>query len=141
MIKNLTNLEISKKLKKIGFEAETLFYWTKAPKLTKLDKDRYIIALANKADFSEEEQMYPAYHLGNLIEALPVYIEKNEKIYHFVLFKDLLGYYATSLKLDCDNIQLDDYIFEFYDHDKSLTDTASRLLLELIEAGIINFKK
>ena len=123
MIKNLTNLEISKKLKRIGFEAETLFYWTKAPKLTELDKDRYVIALANKTDFSEEKQTFPAYHLETLLEALPK-INKQE----YLLCSGGIVY-------------LNDYISVGKEKNESLADTAGRLLIELFEAGIINFKK
>ncbi len=82
-----------------------------------------------------------SYDLETILDALPARIEKNEKMYDLLLCHNILGYYATSLKLDYDNIQLDDYIFELYDHDKSLADTAGRLLIELFEAGIINFKK
>ena len=138
-----TNLEISKKLKKIGFEAETFFFWTKAPKLTELDKDRYVIALANKADFSEEEQMYPAYHLETLIEALPSVIEREgsgNNIY-FKMNKNRVWYENSC---NCDSSEYCPVnIYYRIDRQKneSLADTAGKMLIKLFEAGIINFKK
>ena len=118
-----TSYEISKKLKEIGFEAETFFFWTKAPKLTKTDEDRYVIALANKTDFFEEKQTFPAYHLETLLEALPK-INKQE----YLLCSGGIVY-------------LNDYISVGKEKNESLADTAGRLLIELFEAGIINFKK
>ena len=120
MIKNLTNLEISKKLKRIGFEAETLFYWTKAPKLTELDKDRYVIALANKTDFSEEKQTFPAYHLETLLEALPK-INKQE----YLLCSGGIVYLN------------DDYISVGKEKNESLADTAGKMWLMLKEKGLV----
>ena len=139
-----TNLEISKKLKKIGFEDSYIYAWysdseglpwiqeIQHAKPTAVNKYREEVKLTFTA---------PAYDLETILDALPARIEKNEKMYDLLLRHNILGYYATSLKLDYDNIQLDDYIFELYDHDKSLADTAGRLLIELFEAGIINFKK
>ena len=126
-----TNFEISKKLKEIGFEAETDIYWYC------YDNGQ---AMRHVAD-ADGKGNVKSYDLETILDALPARIEKNEKLYDLLLRHNILGYYATSLKLDYDNIQLDDYIFELYDHDKSLADTAGRLLIELFEAGIINFKK
>jgi len=138
-----TNFEISKKLKEIGFEARTLFYWTKAPKFAETDLDIDIIAsVSENRKWQLVKNNIPSYDLETLIEALPASIKKNEKMYHLLLHCNVLGYYTTSLDLDYDNIQLlDDYMFELYKHDESLADTAGRLLIKLFEAGIINFKK
>ena len=139
-----TSYEISKKLKEAGFEDSYIYAWysdleglpwiqeIQHAKPTAVNKYREEVKLTFTA---------PAYDLETILDALPARIEKNEKLYDLLLRHNILGYYATSLKLDYDNIQLDDYIFELYDHDKSLADTAGRLLIELFEAGIINFKK
>lgn len=130
-----TSYEISKQLKEAGFEAQSSFFWCG------LDKDLIRIHISQSYSVPESFDKIKAYDLQTILDALPARIEKNEKLYDLLLRHNILGYYATSLKLDYDNIQLDDYIFELYDHDKSLTDTAGRLLIELFEAGIINFKK
>jgi hypothetical protein len=131
----LTSFEISKKLKEAGFEAQSSFFWCR------LDKDLIRIHISQSYSVPESFDKIKAYDLETILDALPARIEKNEKMYDLLLHHNILGYYATSLKLDYDNIQLDDYIFELYDYDKSLADTAGRLLIELFEAGIINFKK
>lgn len=115
MIKNLTNLEISKKLKKIGFKAETNFSWTK----------------------------YPAYHLETLIEALPSVIEREgsgNNIY-FKMNKNRVWYENSC---NCDSSEYCPVnIYYRIDRQKneSLADAAGKMLIKLYEAGIINFKK
>ena len=139
-----TSYEISKKLKEAGFEDSYIYAWySDSEGLPWIQEIQHAKPTAvNK--YREEVKLTfvaPAYDLETILDALPARIEKNEKMYDLLLRHNILGYYATSLKLDYDNIQLDDYIFELYDHDKSLADTAGRLLIELFEAGIINFKK
>lgn len=150
-----TNLEISKKLKEIGFDAETFFFWTKAPKLTKTDKDRYVIALANNVDISKENEMFPAYHLETLIEALPEQITTEFKHFdtnEFMEFEETLKIYKSGIRYshnedDIDYIRTNYGYYSTFDlnvnewEGESLADTAGRLLIQLSEAGIINFKK
>ena len=151
-----TNLEISKKLKEIGFRAETFFFWTKAPKLTKTDKDRYVIALANKVDISQENEMFPAYHLETLIEALPDSITreyKSRKDGTIRKFKEELLISKNAIWYRCYDIETSDdankywreYGYEknirIYSPDDSLANIAGKMLIKLYEAGIINFKK
>ena len=127
-----TSYEISKKLKEIGFEAETDFYWYCYDTGQEM---RHIADADGKGNVK-------AYDLETILNAFPAHIKtKKRKTYHFVLFKDVLGYYGTSCDLNYNNFQLYDNIFELYSHDKSLTNTAGRLLIELFEAGIINLNK
>lgn len=150
-----TNLEISKKLKEIGFDAETFFFWTKAPKLTKTDKDRYVIALANNVDISKENEMFPAYHLETLIEALPD--EITTKFKHcdtgeIEEFEETLKIYKRGISYSHNEDDRDWYrtnygYYSTFDLNvnewdgESLADTAGKMLIQLFEAGIINFKK
>ncbi len=124
MIKNLTNLEISKKLKEAGFEAETLFYWTKAPKFAETDLDIDIISLVSEnRKWQLVKSDIPSYDLETLLDALPK-INKQE----YLLCSGGIVY-------------LNDYILVGKEKNESLADTVGKLLIELFEAGIINFKK
>lgn len=135
-----TNLQISKKLKEIGFEAENDFYWVKwnegLPEL--VHKSEIMPALIEKV---------PAYDLETLIDALPKDIPAKQKYYSQFLFIQLadgpikIGYYEPCNEYR-GHYDMEESIFEsFREENESLADTAGRMLIKLHEAGIINFKK
>ena len=159
MIKNLTNLEISKKLKEAGFEAETLFYWTKAPKFAETDLDIDIISLVSEnRKWQLVKSDIPSYDLETLLDALPDFIirkYKNNNDGKVKEFKERLIIEKEQIRYSCDDIENADdsnYYFREYDYmsdicvfkkfdENSLADTAGKMLIKLYEAGIINFKK
>ena len=107
-----TNFEISKKLKEIGFNVETEYYWHDINGKTEL----HHVAREGLGD-------YKSYDLETLLEALPK-INKQE----YLLCSGGIVY-------------LNDYILVGKEKNESLADTAGRLLIKLFEAGLIKFNK
>ena len=68
-----TNLEISKKLKEIGFEAEFNFHYKATDPVNLYD--------SGYEDYREKN--YPAYDLETLLDALPTLLRKIKKIIFF----------------------------------------------------------
>ena len=130
-----TNLEISKKLKEIGFEAKTDKCWAKI-RNSKLDK--FSIRTLDFSIPANCDEWYPAYDLETLLDALPTnkhdfFIQFDEpiKIGSYEPCGEYRGHY-----------DMREGIFESCQKEnESLADTAGRLLIKLYEAGIINFKK
>ena len=71
---NTTNYEISKKLWKIGFKAETMCYWDNDSK-----ECQYWSIVPNEQDFT------PSYDLETILDALPPRIKVKGKVWHFEL--------------------------------------------------------
>ena len=158
-----TNLEISKKLKEIGFEAECSYLW--------FEKDQAIVShhgwihpineveRINKEAISyipENSKNYPAYDLETLLDALPKKI--TTKFKHFDTgeiyeFEETLKIYKSGISYSHNEDDIDWYrthygYYSTFDLSvnnseglKSLADTAGKLLIQLFEEGIINFKK
>ena len=116
-----TSYEISKKLKEAGFEAEADYNF--------IERNNQKAFLINIKELSSIEIMneigvfIKSYDLETLLYALPK-INKQE----YLLCSGGIVY-------------LNDYISVGKEKNESLADTAGRLLIELFEAGIINFKK
>ena len=106
-----TNFENSKKLAEIGFVGESETW--------KHDPDNFITG-----------QKYWSYDLETLLNALPVSIGEGE--YYLVISLTpsgaILSYGEGKFSAE-------------QEEDESLTDTAARLLIQLFEAGMINFNK
>ena len=117
-----TNLEISKKLKEIGFDAETEHYWHTINNKIEL----HHVARGGFGD-------YKSYDLETLIDALPKKIHDNLQLrvwfdeYNFIGYQNWDGFVPKLTIKQKEN--------------ESLADTAGRLIIKLFEAGIINFKK
>lgn len=124
-----TNLEISKKLKEIGFEAETDKCWAKI-RNSKLDE--FSLRALDFSILENCDQWYLAYYLETLIKALPKTYNKGDlKIWYyenkvFIVYQDRGGFIKKSIEKR---------------KNESLADAAGRLIIELSKAGIINFKK
>lgn len=144
----LTSYEISKKLKEAGFEAETDFYWYCYDKGQEM---RHIADADGKGNVK-------SYDLETILDALPDFIireyksKENGEVKEFKenlkINKDQIYYIYN----DIENADDANYYYQEYDYmsdicvfkkfdEKSLADTAGRLLIKLYEAGIINFKK
>jgi hypothetical protein len=79
----------------------------------------------------------PAYDLETILEALPETINKNFES-ELQLTKKEIGYYATEGHYEAGFAILLEVEKQQYE---SLADTAARLLLKLIEKGLLTFKK
>jgi len=130
-----TNLEISKKLKEIGFDAETEHYWHELNGKIKL----HHVAREGFGDYkSYDLETLLDNDLETLLDALPTnkhdfFIQFDEpiKIGSYEPCGEYRGHY-----------DMREGIFESCQKEnESLADTAGRLLIKLYEAGIINFKK
>lgn len=106
----VTNYEISKRLKELGFKAESVFTWT---------RDKKIFHIAEVDGYMETK----AYDLETILEALP----KNALYFEFGLKGNQF------LVKSCEDMV-------FQKKDESLADTAARLLIILIEKGLVEVK-
>jgi hypothetical protein len=123
-----TNLETSKKLKELGFEAETHLYW-------KNEKRIMSLVYHTSFDFPPPLNLVPAYDLETILEALPKSIEELGKLYFFDMTK--LDFVYSNM--------IDGDIEGCYYHNKkeneSLANTAGRLLIKLLEDNIIKLRE
>ncbi len=109
-----TNFEVSKKLKEIGFNVETEYYWHDINGKTEL----HHVAREGLGD-------YKSYDLETILDAL----KQTGKRIMIVVKSDIWGINFN-------------YEFNIYSKEnESLADTAGRLLIKLFEAGIVNFNK
>lgn len=118
----VTNYEISKKLKEIGFKAETEINWVE---YQKYDRDKEIITWHDDQRLETWEtvnSLCRAYDLETLISALPKSIIYIEESFHFREYSD--SYIAFSLSKV---------------GEESLADCAARMLILLYEKGLIKF--
>ena len=154
---NLTNLEISKKLKEIGFKADTLFYWTKVVKFKKTDPDIDCITIIYE---NEKWRLYktdvPSYDLETLLDALPDSITREYKSNEdgtIKEFKEEIVIEKNKRRYKCYDIETSDEANEYYREygyeqnisiyswDDSLANIAGKMLINLFEAGLIKFNK
>ena len=147
-----TNFEISKKLKEIGFEAETNFYFDTRTYKAIPDEVFY------KSTFNKEEPEHylPSYDLETLIDALPNSITreyKSNKDGTIKKFEEKLLIDKRVICYRCYDIETSDDANEFWREyryeqnisidswDDSLTNLAGKMLIQLFEAGLIKFNK
>jgi hypothetical protein len=139
MIKT-TNYEISKKLAEIGFRAECSYFYFHS------DNNNYEASSLEAFGYDEisdcdiEDKYYPAYDLEILLNALPDDIKYKNEYYYYFLWGNTLGYYYENSEYQ-DNYHMGDGIFEFskLSLNKSLADTAGRLIILLHEKNLIKF--
>lgn len=141
-----TNYEISKKLKEIGFEAESDFYW-------------YCydtgLAMRHIAD-ADGKGNIKAYDLETLLDALPDSITREYKsnkdgtIKEFeeklLIDKRVICYRCYDIETSDDaNEYWREYGYEqnisIYSRNDSLANIAGKMLIRLFEAGLIKFNK
>lgn len=147
-----TNFEISKKLKEIGFEAETNFYFDTRTYKAIPDEVFY------KRTFNKEEPEHylPSYDLETLLDALPDSITREYKSNEdgtIREFEEKLIISKKEIWYKCYDIETSDDANEFwreyeyqqnisiYNWDDSLANIAGKMLINLFEAGLIKFNK
>ena len=128
----VTNFEISKKLAEIGFEAEANFVYRKA------DRELLVYPYGLMKESSVKERFCLAYDLETILEALPMVIEQDGKIYELTINQRVRFDY-----LDEDGNELVAYdgkvIFSVNNRIikyESLADTAAKLLILLYAKGL-----
>lgn len=109
-----TSYEISKKLAEAGFDGES--------EVWKHDPENFITG-----------QKYWSYDLETILEALPGMIEGEQ---YLVLDKDSVGYFEYE-SIICSGIEA----YCKKEENETLADTAARLLMLLVEKGLLTFKK
>ena len=72
----VVNLELSKKLKKLGVKQESLWYWIIAEKVS------WIIENNSEILSDKDKQHYSAFTIAELGELLPQVFEKEEELYY-----------------------------------------------------------
>lgn len=120
-----TNFEISKQLKEVGFNAKTDYYWYCYDNGEEM---RHIADADGKGNFK-------SYDLEILLKALPKKIETEQGV--FLLQMSIMPF-------NKDNRWLIGYCKETdteQEENESLVDTAARLLIKLVQEGIINLKE
>ena len=132
-----TNCENSKKLAEIGFKATSDFYYSKTGTLHYIDDCEGI-----PIDFY-------SFHFETIWDSLPKKIMNYELsllTYHknaVIGYCDISGNYEEGISC-LDNFSVKQFWAEEGSYDfkmQSLADTAAKLLIKLVEKGIINFNK
>lgn len=123
-----TSLEISRKLKEIGFDAETNCFWNEETEEMQVWYQE-----------PNREHFIKAFLLETILEALPKTITLKNWNYGFnIIYSNssdcwIVGYTRGNFR---------ETNFETYsEENESLADTAARLLILLVEKGIINLKE
>jgi hypothetical protein len=92
-----TDLETSKRLKELGFEAETDFYWT----ITTIDewnKNQWNIIYFKDRGMAKYEPTVPAYTLEQILNELPRNIMISQIVYDLSIDNYDIGYHNTLFK-------------------------------------------
>ena len=125
----VTSFEISKKLAEAGFEAKPEFYWVKwnegEPEL--IHRSEPTPALIEKV---------AAYDLETILGALPNFIANKNKSENCLTIDVAFG--EIHYEGDSEN---DALFITTTKENETLADTAARLLLLLIEKGLLTFNK
>jgi hypothetical protein len=129
-----TNYEISRQLAEAGFKGEHDFSWYKnksGKKLLNYSRCGTVIFQNSKDRILDYyEYCFPAYDLETILEALPNLIRGNEEL---SIKRGLIGYYW----FDYDHVA--SIISVEREENESLADTAARLLIKLVEQGILKY--
>jgi len=115
----VTNLETSKKLKELGFEAETMAF---------IDPDSEECQIWLNAP----EGLIPAYDLETILEALP---KELKKLYFWISYSRCHDCWAVGYQRS-DNTRNTE-LEAFAEENEVLANTAGRLLVKLLEDNII----
>ena len=125
--KIFTNLKTSKRLKELGFEAETNFLYTPTEITASEDKKLELQHwAATEYIVWKKDSLIPAYTLEQIINELPDIIEVNNSIYHLMISKNSIYYFSHS-KLE---------VFANY-QENNLSSSSAKLWIKLKEDKII----
>lgn len=115
----VTNLETSQKLKELGFEAETNYYY--------FNKGSLLDYCSNLDEIEYSKPITKAYDLETILGALPRALEDGRFFSHITITYDLgmkIGYFEHGIEL-------------YQEKNESLANTAGHLLVKLLEDNII----
>jgi len=129
-----TDLETSKKLKELGFKAETKFYWT-ITSIDKWNKNEWNLVYFKDIPMAKYEPTIPVYTLEQIINELPKYFNFKRLCYYFSInySDDALEY-----KYESDDMyQSDRTLFFTLINKNNLATTAAKLWIKLKEDKII----
>ena len=134
-----TNYEISKKLAEIGFEAETHFSWIEECNFFRIENKNWIENIG--IGFKE---LFPAYDLETLLDALPSTIEIENwggwKYYNIYFKMNKNGlWYENLCNCDSSACPVEKYHYMEIIENESLADTAGRMIILLHEKNLIKF--
>jgi hypothetical protein len=130
----VTNLGNSKRLKELGFEAETNFCFRP------YDKNKYQKAIyCTDRDLMKCKDVYAAYDLETILDALPkTYIDEGaDEIYQHGFLIINIEYGEIGFCVDSEDMEMSILLACTKNEGESLTDCAARLLINLIEDKII----
>ena len=127
----LTNLELSKRLKELGIKQESLWYWFKNPHRPRKAPDDWILEQTG----SKNIEHYSAFTVAELGEILPSIIEIN-KISHTLYFakfgKSFEVHYRNE---DCRNFK--ECVCEKYIYTNTEANARAKMLIYLLEKKLI----
>jgi len=133
-----TNYEISKQLAEAGFNKhkipDAVYFWHN----NNFGSTRFLIGaeLEDKTTetLAREYEIYPAYELETILEALPNFIENGNGTENCLVVDVAFG--EIHYEGDCEN---DALFITTTRENESLADTAARLLILLYEKSLVNF--
>jgi hypothetical protein len=126
-----TNLEISQKLKELGFESESEIVWyqeSHGMNISQKESEKFQLRLINGSKHLARDCI-KSYDLETILEALPKKIEREN-------IKLNCSYALWSHKIKFFHDNLGEYQIEKKENE-SLANTAGRLLVKLLEDNII----
>jgi len=129
----VTSFEISKKLAKIGFKAESKFYWV-IPTIHMFGEEKQTFE-AELGYGENNKNGLRAYDLETILDALPMGIDRDDKRYDLVIEQRVFFSYS-----DDDGNELEEFSI-MQKGEESLADTAASLLIQLHNAGLVKFKE
>lgn len=121
----LTSLDLSRRLKELGVEQESLWYWREIPGQA-LHCDIYWPARENMLPYIS------AYSVAELGEMLPIYIEQDDKAFELETVKDSYGWSIGYLNKWSVLNRL---------HEVNEADARAKMLIHLLESGLIQNTK
>lgn len=130
-----TSLELSKQLKKVGFEKESLFYWAKIENNWRCVYREEIINYEAWIGEFDVFEKYPAYTAEELLEWLPIFIDyeddDTDAFRYGLKIIRLAGGQINSMYENIDELVLSE------SYENNLHDSLAKLLIRLIEEKII----
>jgi len=130
-----TDYNTSVKLKELGFKAEH----STGHIINEADEE-----LIKKHGISIVSEFYPAYDLETILDALPNYIYSSVIVSDYNFEKDIHNKFWLRIynkdRISYENQNDVIYFQEYFKENESLATTAGRLLVKLIEEGLIKLE-
>ena len=127
----VTNLELSKKLKELGVEQNSYFYyWGRNKDILSFKHGAYRLQAVNEGDFTlmpESAELVSAFTVAELGEMLPSWIENLHE----------LTIHHLSIGWNVEYVSRNDELYREFAQD-TLVDAMAKMLIYLIENKLIN---